>query len=237
LSIKILNSPVYLEFNIAKMIIIGTKILILTTLIVAIVYRKKYIDTPFRLMIYFLLAALATESVPRLINDLVGPIGANWLAMFNFGIHIQMAILLTMYSQLIFENKLKLISRLFVVIFVLFSIYNHFYLQNFFEEVSTYDFALWTIFMVLNIVFYFKEVLDSELILHLAHSLSFYICLGMLLYSVAFLPNIFEHNLPDIPKDKINFIRFLLNIMVYSLFIIGFIWSKPQYNLPKKPLD
>ncbi|MCB0691025.1 MAG: hypothetical protein KDC16_05250 [Saprospiraceae bacterium] len=219
------------------MLILGTKIIITITLIVALVYRKKFIDTPFRLMIYFLIAALSTESVPRLIDHFFGPIGSSWMAMFNIGIHLQMVILLIMCSQLISEKSLKLISRFFIAIFILFSIYNHFYLQSFYNEVATYDFALWTLFMVLNIVFYFKEVLNSELILHLTDSLSFYICLGLLLYSVAFLPNIFQHNLPDIPKDRINFIRFLLNIMVYSLFVIGFIWSKPQYNLPKKPLN
>ena len=83
--------------------------------------------------------------------------------------------------------------------------------------------------IVISVLIFFNELLKSDKILNLKESMFYWIGLGVLFFNVGFIPAF-------VIAEYISFgvayriITVLLNIIMASCFIIGFIKSKKEFN-------
>jgi hypothetical protein len=73
------------------------------------------------------------------------------------------------------------------------------------------------------------EVLESDEVLNIKNSLFFWIAFGEFLYNLGFLPAIALFKFITV-FGMFQYITFILNIIMHSCYITGFIISKKENN-------
>jgi len=86
-----------------------------------------------------------------------------------------------------------------------------------------------SILIVISIMIYFSELLQSDEILNLKKSIYFWISLGVLLFNIGFIPVYIIAEF-IVFGGVFKIITFLLNLLMISCFVTGFIVSKKEYN-------
>jgi len=83
--------------------------------------------------------------------------------------------------------------------------------------------------IVIMMIVYFVELLNSDEILNIKKSLFFWICIGVFFYNLVFLPAFALVKYTSF-FGVFKYITFGLNIIMNLCFITGFIISKKEYN-------
>ena len=127
-------------------------------------------------------------------------------------------------------KKFKFWIKNFAVAYILFSITNWIFIQNFLSETQSYLFIIGAIFLIISILFYFIELLKSEKVLIFHKNILFWISTGLLLYYAGNIPFAVESDgyalIPGI--HKLFLIVSILSIIMHLIFTFGFIWSKKE---------
>lgn len=200
----------------------------LVTVIVGSFYFYKYKKTYLK---YFLIVLWYVA-----INDLLG--------FFLKNNHYQVEILYNIYYLVVF-NYLMFLFRNYVsnlnhkrLILILIYIYTtSFIINGFFEnylsQFATIPYIVGASFVIASIIFYYIDVLNSEKVLYVNKNLLFWISMGVLIYYSGNIPFKIVRNYAQELRDvSVEFLAlFILSIVMYICFIIGFIWSdsKQQY--------
>ena len=133
----------------------------------------------------------------------------------------------------IFYNSLKTIKhkkvvKIFTMLYILFSIFNWIFVQDFLSEMQSYLFIIGAIFLIVTIILYFIELLKSEMVLIFHKNLLFWISIGLLIYYAGSIPFAAEYNgyalIPGI--HELFLIVYILATTMYLTFTFGLIWSK-----------
>jgi len=134
------------------------------------------------------------------------------------------------YYKALSSEKFKNWIKIFTFSYIVLSIINWWFVQNFFGEMQSYLFIFGAIFLIISIIFYFIELLKSEKIVVFHKTLLFWISVGLLIYYAGNIPFAAEFNgyalIPGIHKLFL-IVTVLANIM-YLTFTFGFIWSKKE---------
>ena len=145
------------------------------TAIIATITWKKYQSTKERNFVSFFWIVF--------VIDILGYIVSDFLKISNYFIHNSLLFfyfifLFTWYYKIL-ENKLslKLLALLYFFV-VIISIIK----QNFFEELLSIHFVGGSLIIVFCALLYFKQLLNSNAILSIKHSLSFWITIGNLIF-------------------------------------------------------
>ena len=135
------------------------------------------------------------------------------------------------YKSMSSNEKYKNWIKKFAIAYIVISILNWSFIQNFFEELQSYLFIIGAIFLIIAILFYFIELLKSEKILVFHKNLLFWISIGLLLYYAGNIPFAAELNGYALIPGGIHKLFLIVNILaiiMYLLFTFGFIWSKKE---------
>jgi hypothetical protein len=135
------------------------------------------------------------------------------------------------YKSMSSNEKYKNWIKKFAIAYIVISILNWSFIQNFFEELQSYLFIIGAIFLIIAILFYFIELLKSEKILVFHKNLLFWISIGLLLYYTGNIPFAAELNGYALIPGGIHKLFLIVNILaiiMYLLFTFGFIWSKKE---------
>jgi hypothetical protein len=76
------------------------------------------------------------------------------------------------------------------------------------------------------------EIFNSDRVLYYKKSIYFWFVLGILIFHVPYMPFMLAVKLfikGDI-QGLYSVVLFTLNLLMYSCFIIGFIWSEKRFN-------
>ena len=134
------------------------------------------------------------------------------------------------YFKSVIDRKYKSMIKKFAVFYIILSLINWLFIQNFFTELQSYLFIVGAFFLILSILFYFIELLKSEMILVFHKNLLFWISIGLLMYYAGNVPFAAEFNgyalIPGI--HNLFLITYILAIAMYLIFTFGFIWSKKE---------
>jgi hypothetical protein len=208
-----------------KYFFIGNYLLII---LVGILYWYKLKQSlPLKLFMWFLVYSLITE--------IVGTYFA-FYAKINTALIYNTWNLISylFYSYLflvIIKNKTKRKVIFYLTLtYLIYELVNTLFYQNYLTDVYAYSTILIKIFLVITILMYFLELLKSDLILNVKESMFFWISLGVLIYSIGFIPVFVIAKLIDY-QGIFRHITFALNISVSLCFITGFIVSKKEYNV------
>ena len=199
----------------------------LLMILVGFVYWDKLKQSlPLKLWLYFLIYSFSTE------------IAAN---LFSITYHIRAIeiyntwwLVNSFFYMLFFLTKVKKKIKRKVIqgFIVLFGLYVAISLLFFKKYSSVYlvdSYIFGQLLVVLSIMMYYTELLKSEEILNIKHSLFFWISIGALIFNIGMLPVFVISELISF-QGIFSYIILGLNIILSLCFITGFIVSKKEYN-------
>ena len=134
------------------------------------------------------------------------------------------------YLKSIGNKKYVLFIKTFLIAYLIISIVNWIFIQDFITEWNELPFVAGSLFLITTIIFYFIELLQSEKIVIFHRTLLFWISVGLLLFHAGAIPfSIKVNGYALIPgTHKLFLILYLLAITMYLTFTFGFIWSKKE---------
>jgi hypothetical protein len=208
----------------------------LISAIVGTIYFYKYKRTYLKYFLFLLWYITLTEFFSEyaighkflVYIDDNGLIYTHW--MYNLLYFILFNVLYVIYLKSIKNSRYKFWIKIFIISYIVISIINWTLIQNFVLEMSVFPYIFGSIFLIITIVFYFIELLNSDKIVVFHRELFFWISIGLLLFHSGTIPFSLEYNgyalIPGIHK-LFSIITILSNIM-YLIFTFGFIWSRKE---------
>jgi hypothetical protein len=203
-------------------------------------YLKKNKNSKLRYFVYFLVITVCVDALGwytsfldkfEFLKRLKETRFETNFWLFNTFIIGSLFFYISFYKNILsIKNNTKLLKTLLIisVLVVFFNIYVAG--SSYFETNLKYNF-IWTTFCVFICVsLYFYELLISDKILVFYKSSLFYISIGLLLWWLVFPPMIFympyyKKIYPEVVRLR-EIILLVLNIYLYSCYIIGFLWGK-----------
>ncbi|MFI2744628.1 hypothetical protein ACG2LH_17975 [Zhouia sp. PK063] len=132
------------------------------------------------------------------------------------------------FRSLITDRKKRNMLLGIAVIHLLLFIANSYFGE--FNKPHRYFYALSVILVLIAICFYYVEILKTDRILQFERSIYFWFSLGIILFNVPFVPFWYAADYLHYSGNIYNIVVFSLNAILYGCFIIGFLYSKKQYN-------
>ncbi len=203
--------------------------LALLSSIIGFRFYHKLPNNKAKSLLYIIIFSFLTEFVGKYFTSWTGLIN---FSVFNFYMLASFSAYIILLHALIQNSACKRIAISFLIIFYLFYFFNLYYFQYQNDTVFTNSFALGVVFVLLLSCCYFVEIFNSEKILNFKKSIYFWFILGILLFHVPFLPFMLAIKWFLIKNDESIFslVLFILNLLMNSCFIIGFLWSEKRYN-------
>ena len=137
------------------------------------------------------------------------------------------AVFFTIYFSHFIGNKiLKILLKYLLGFFIVTSVVNFIITDVFFTEDSKYVNLTGTFLVFLSIVFFYFEILRSDLLLNLKRYLPVYVSIGVLVYYLCMTPlSIFSDYFNQENETYVALQSHLVlysNLFMYSFFILGF---------------
>jgi hypothetical protein len=207
--------------------------------IIGTIYFYKYKHTHLKYFLFILWYIVLTEFTGWYSShyDVLGFFdkeGIHYnLWMYNLMYLIFFPVILWMYSKSINKIIYKKWIYAFILIYLLFSIMNWLFIQNFKYEWSELPDVVGTLFLAVSIIFYFIELLKSDKIITYQKKLLFWISIGLLIFHIGTLPFTIKITGYALLKGIHNLflIVWILAIIMYLLFAFGFIWSDKEEDI------
>ncbi len=194
----------------------------------AIFFYKKYAhSTPLKLFLYFLIYSFLTE--------VTGTYFSFVLKRPTFFIYHTWIILSLYFYGLFFLSRIKNIKaragiKGLLAFYLIYTIINISFFKDFASQSLIDNIIIGRILIVIFVLLYFSELLNSDAILNIKKSLFFWISIGVLFYNIGFIPVYVIGEYISF-RGAFRYIAFGLNIIMGACFISGFLMSKKQYNI------
>ncbi|EDP95780.1 hypothetical protein KAOT1_05232 [Kordia algicida OT-1] len=135
-----------------------------------------------------------------------------------------------MYKHFIQRKLFKKYIKIFIIVYWITCIINSFY-ENFLEVAQVVPYIIVSSFLIISILMYFIEVLQSERILNINRELLFWISIGLLLFHIGYIPykivQKFYDSIASANLENLRSLFFSLILILNICYITGFIWSQP----------
>ena len=222
------------------------RIVILSAALTGILLYKRYKSTHIKYFIWFLVWVVVLEILayyPRLLIDLgkydlvKESLLKNNYWVYNFGWVLASTLFYPWFLRKKYKSKtlVKIIKYLqygFIVLFFV-TMFDDF--TDFFTKTTSLPIVLANIIIILlSTIFYLFEILNSDKLLTFFKSIYFYVAAICFVWWLVHTPLTFfqvYYNRAD--PDFIvlrNFIKLIMNIIMYFGFTIALIVSKPEYD-------
>ncbi len=147
--------------------------------------------------------------------------------IYNIYHIINFSFLFILFRTYVKENTHKKWIKLFLITYILsFSIAAFF--VDYSISIQVIPFIIGAVFIIISILFYFLEILNTNKVLYVSNNLLFWISVGLFLYFVGKIPMriILNYSYEEEYFNAIIVARSVLSIVMNLCFIIGFIWSQ-----------
>ncbi len=135
-----------------------------------------------------------------------------------------------LWFRFLIKDRKKRQAILFMFLtLMLFFIINSMFIEPFLE-IQNYTFGVAAIFVILTILLFFIEILNTEKILQFERSVYFWFSLGILIFWAPFIPLWFTNEYFGFLGPTYVISIFVLNLLMHLFFIIGILWSKRKFN-------
>ncbi|CAM4425792.1 hypothetical protein [Flavobacterium terrigena] len=169
--------------------------------------------------------------------DFIGENFTKWTGLVRFPIYnlyilISFSYYIFLLKSLLAKIKNQKIALSFLVVFIGVYFINIIFIQNNLVTTFTNVFAIGVIMILFLSCLYLFEIFSSENILNFKKSIYFWFILGILAFHVPILPYMLAIDFFLIENNNtiFNFVLFILNLLMHSCFLIGFICSEKKYN-------
>ncbi len=195
--------------------------------IVAILFFSKYKNTQLKYFAFILTYVALNELLGGYLRD-SGVLSNNYI-IYNIYNVITFSYFFLLYRNHLEKKIYKKIVMAFFVIYLLAVLINGFF-QNYLTQNQVVPYILAAVFLIVSIIFYFIEILNSQKVLYVNKNLLFWISIGLFLYYIGIIPfRIITNSFASADSHNYLFlIKFILVAVMNSCFIIGFIWSNKK---------
>lgn len=197
----------------------------IAALLVGILSMNKYRSTPTKYFLFYLLLVVGIELT-------AGYVAYNQWLYNILGLSEILILVLVFYNSLL-SNKFKRIIVALLIVVLLAAILEIIFVSDSIADYLNFSMGLSSISIAVMCFIYLNDVARTEKILNLSRILLFWIVVGLLVYHLCVLPfTVMVHQLPEIGNTQnLITIQYLASIVMYSCFIIGFIWTQKKYNI------
>ena len=194
---------------------------LLTSLLVY--YSSKPIDNYLKLIPPFLLITLLVE----ILGSYLWSIKKNNLTLYNFFSIFEFCFYLWIVSLIIQKKRVKKTIRIIIILYSISAIVNILFIQGM-KTFHTVTYSLGCLLVVIFCIYYFLELFrrpkSEKLYLNPAFwictALLFFYCCGFPLYALLIY---WDEKIPKLILNNLENIFSILNIVLYTLFIIAFL--------------
>lgn len=202
--------------------LIYTLVLELITALIATINWRKYSRTTEKYFLHFIWLTFFTDFFGSII--LAYCFNSNNYALYNSYKIFVLLFLLNWYHTILKNNVIVN----YALIVYLISLFFSFYYESFFYNLQKINFLTGSLILVVCSFTYFIEILKSEILYSLRRSLPFWITIGNLLFFIGVIPLILLFDKLRITYLSFNIVLAILNTILYTSYIIGFIWMKKK---------
>lgn len=200
----------------------------LITIFIGIYHYKKYKDTLLKYFLWFLCYGFITEMLGIVIG--YGFKKSNYIVFNVYAIISYFFFYWLFYNS--FKNKRnKHIVSFFILCFTLVFIIDSFFFNTIFDNQQYYTLLFGSISLIVTIILFFIEILNSEAILKVKHLLIFWVAVGLLLFQLGFIPVFLASKYINYSNGlTYGYILLILNFITSLCYSLGFIWTKKNLN-------
>ncbi len=207
--------------------------------IIGSVYSFKYHkERGSRYLIYFLWLTVFVEVffgwLPYFIQEneffhyLRGTILERNSWIYNIEVIIKFLFYSYFFLSYIKNKKMRKTLNYGMIFFFITTIINLIFSNIFFETISSYTYITGSILLMISIVFYFMEIMNTDEILYFKKTLPFYIAVGALLFHLSMTPLFIYSRYYSNSRspEYVSIYRLILtlaNVFMYSCYSIGFL--------------
>lgn len=204
---------------------ISNLFLVITT-VVAWVKYSKYKNSPLKYLPHYLSYAVFLEIGADLIIH-EEELSYVW---YNFGINIEILFYFFVYYHYLNNKNTKKFLLYSTIFYEIYFLLNVFFLESWWNYQS-FPFTVGGILVIIIVFLFLLEMFQSNKVLHTKKYLIFWISLGLLFYNIIPLPLFVTRSfISECNLSQLMPIQYLANIIMYVLFIYGFIWSSMKYK-------
>lgn len=199
----------------------------LITAIVGTIYYYKYRHTFLKYFLVILWYTAINEFVGYGIRKIISDYN---IIIYNIFHLVNFSFLFLLFRRYVEKKNHKKWIQWFFLAYV-FSFFINMFFENYFYEIQTIPFFIASLGIIISILFYFSQILNSTEVLYVRSYLLFWISIGYFLYLTGNLPIRIIRNFFNSDKD-IYLLQNILNstsilsIVMNICFILGFIWLK-----------
>ncbi len=195
----------------------------LTTAIVGTLYLHKYKKTFLKYFLFTLWFIVIIEFFGKWYRMNIG----NNHIVYNVYNFINFSFLLILYLTYL-KKKIHKKWVTYFLIFYIVSFFLNSIIQNYMTQIQVAPFIVGALCIIITIIFYFSEILNSNQVLYISKNLLFWISVGLLLYFVGKIPTRIVKNYWTGMNGYgyISITEFILSIIMNIFFITGFVCSE-----------
>jgi hypothetical protein len=203
---------------------------ILSAFLVSLISFRTGFSRPIRFFSIILLFSLAVELTGFIYSRILHRHNAH---IYNLNFLIIFPLYGFFYSQFFPLYKMKRRILVFTVIYFLFALVNIIFIQRLYTW-NSYSLIAGSLLNIYLSISYFQDLLPKTELIKLQSDPVFWISAGVLIFYLAEMPyisllNYLNNNFLALSKQLLVILK-ILNMLMYSLFIIAFLWRK---NLQK----
>ncbi len=188
------------------------------TLIIGLIRYKEYRNFKFKYILYFLAYVVLNN---WFIDTYLGSATQFFHAIYTL---IYFVFFLLWYQSLLTNKHRKRIVNIFLIIFIVFWIYDVFLLEGFQQIFTRYSFSLGTFLLIIAVVFYFIEMLKRNVVLNITRSPYFWVSFGILVYCATYFAFYISSLILSSDNPVIlSVLLFLIHSIQFCCFAIAFI--------------
>jgi len=201
------------------------------SMILGIINFHKYNNVKGKIFLSFLVVSFITELIGtaflqtnQFIRDLI------------YFIYLPLSFYLWyfFFSKLLNKNKIaKIVAIVYSIIYIydIFEIYYH--AKNYDATNLKISFYFGAFSLILLSIQYFRELLNSNIILNNNRILYFWVTIGIVMMWLIYIPIMVVVNHQVFKESHVFFFNLtkFLNIVGNSCFVIGILWSQKKYNI------
>ena len=193
--------------------------------IVATITYRKYSGSNEKYFLYFLWYTFLIEITGTLIGY---AFEADNYWVYNGFIISSFLFYFYLYYSILKRKRFRQTIVIFTAAFLLVATYSLIYED--WSAYHSYTFLTGASFVLVLTVFHFYKLLNSDEVLIVKHKLSFWISTALLLFYMGMIPLMFLTVYADLNDISYLIIILSMNLILYGCYIIGFLWTKKEYN-------
>lgn len=183
-----------------------------------------------KMFFYSILLSLITEILGFLFNSLTGLLS---YYLYNIYTYVVFVIYFFILRSILKNYYSKILSLVFIIIYTFCFIINVLIqFEKFGHDVYSGVYSLGVLFFIILSSLYLMELFNSNNILNYKKNIFFWFIIGILTFHVPFMPFMLslEWFMIDVTTAIYWIILVILNFIMNTFFVIGFIWTEKKYN-------